>query len=103
MKRLTRACLVAAEPVALAVAFVTALGSCGDPALELRGELRRVVGESVTLALVQGDPVFSDALSLADAANRFPACLRLVAAKATICTIFATLKKLPAALRRRHS
>ena len=40
------------------------LPACGDGDLEVRGNLDRVVGETVTLSLVEGDPPFSGQLSL---------------------------------------
>jgi len=55
--------------VVLALTGLTGLalgGACGEPELELRGTLDRVVGETVQLQLVEGDPGFSGEVELTD-------------------------------------
>lgn len=64
MKRLVPLCVVA--PLLAA--------GCGEPDLEVRGVLDRVIGETVTLKLTSGDTGFSGDLELVDArARRFSA------------------------------
>ena len=41
-----------------------ALPACGDGELEVLGDLDRVVGETVTMSLLEGEPMFSGQLSL---------------------------------------
>jgi hypothetical protein len=52
------------------VALVASLlAGCGDSSLEVRGVLNRVIGETVQLDLVQGDPSFSGDVTLKTADN----------------------------------
>lgn len=48
---------------AVVLAMLLALPSCGGD-LQIKGSLERVVGETVTLALVSGEPTFNGQLSL---------------------------------------
>lgn len=61
------------------ILILVPLGSCGKKGLEVRGALNRVVGETVSLALVAGNPNFAGDLSLkaADSTSYNSASLHL--------------------------
>jgi len=58
----------------LSLCALLPIGGCGEPDLEVKGTLDRVIGETVTLNLEQGENGFSGEIELIDAgAHRFNA------------------------------